>query len=402
MLFLTSTSVYAHIDCNSFFAACEVLRNPALKGKCVCIGDQISIAASYEAKRFGIKTGTPMWEAERILGHRLIKILPDHTFYGEVSAQLMTFLKKRFGTIEPFSIDELFVPMTGLSDDYGVFAEEIKHEIRKVIGIPVSIGVSNTRLRAKMFGEFRKPFGSFVSFDTPEIETIFSHLPVRDIPYIARGNSERLGMHIRTVLDFYRLSPFHVQKTLGKNGVTLWLELHGVDVWRPHDVDKKRKSIISSRSFNHTITDNRHTLWQHCLENIERAYESLLGEKQAVRMIGVLLRTKSFENQWAWRDIGKATIDRAVIQQTIRELFQEAYDPDTLYRSTGIGFAELTPFIPRQLSLFDRENTRHSENEKLAEVISKLKGRFGKDVIGCGFIREKKEKEDIGVLMEAR
>ncbi len=96
MFFKSSTSVYAHIDCNSFFASCEVLRNPALKGKCVCIGDQISIAASYEAKKFGVKTGTPMWEAERILGERLIKILPDHKFYSDVSKRLMCYMEKKF------------------------------------------------------------------------------------------------------------------------------------------------------------------------------------------------------------------------------------------------------------------------------------------------------------------
>lgn len=178
MFFKSSLSVYAHIDCNSFYASCEVLRNPALRGKCVCVGDQISIAASYEAKAFGIKTGTPMWEAEHILGKRLIKILPDHRFYGEVSARLMSYLGNKFGKIEVFSVDELFVDCTNMSDDYGAFAEELKQEIYTVMGLPVSIGISNTRLRAKMFGDLHKPFGSFVSFDTPEIEEVLKDLPV--------------------------------------------------------------------------------------------------------------------------------------------------------------------------------------------------------------------------------
>lgn len=60
------------------------------------VGDQISIAASYEAKKFGVKTGTPMWEAERILGKRLIKILPDHKFYSDVSKRLMSYMEKKF------------------------------------------------------------------------------------------------------------------------------------------------------------------------------------------------------------------------------------------------------------------------------------------------------------------
>ncbi len=113
-----------------------------------------------------------------------------------------------------------------MSDDYETFAEELKHEIYKSIGIPVSIGISNTRLRAKMFGDLHKPFGSFVSFDSEEIQGVFEALPVREIPYIAKGNSERLGSQVRTALDFYNLNPLSIQKLLGKNGFNLWLELH--------------------------------------------------------------------------------------------------------------------------------------------------------------------------------
>ena len=181
-----------------------------------------------------------------------------------------------------------------MSDDYEAFAEELKQEIYKSIGIPVSIGISNTRLRAKMFGDLHKPFGSFVSFDSEEIQAVFGTLPVREIPYIGKGNSERLGSQVRTALDFYNLNPLFVQRLLGKNGFNLWLELHGVDVWKPHDTSKKRKSIVCSRSFNEDMTDNIHILWKRCLENNERAYDTLLKEKQEVRSIGVGLRTKEF------------------------------------------------------------------------------------------------------------
>lgn len=186
MLFKTSVSVYAHIDCNSFYASCEVLRDPSLKGKCVCVGDQISIAASYEAKKFGITVGTPMWEAERILGDRLVKKPLDHPFYSQVSKRLMEYMEMRLGKIEIFSIDEFFADVTGMSDDYEAFAEELKQEVYRIIGIPVSVGISNTRLRAKMFGDVHKPFGTLVAFDTEDVEGILESLPVRDIPYIGR------------------------------------------------------------------------------------------------------------------------------------------------------------------------------------------------------------------------
>ena len=99
-----------------------------------------------------------------MLGKKLIKKIPDHSWYRQVSERLMNYLSGRFGKIEVFSIDELFVEVTNLADYYGEFAETIKKEIYHDIGIPVSVGISNTRIRAKMFGDLNKPFGSFVAF----------------------------------------------------------------------------------------------------------------------------------------------------------------------------------------------------------------------------------------------
>ena len=167
-----------------------------------------------------------------------------------------------------------------MSGDYEEFAETIKNEIYRDIGIPVSIGIANTRIRAKMFGDLRKPFGSFVEFDTKEVELILKSLPVTEIPYIARGNSERLGSQVKTAYDFYKMQGRQVSKILGRNGCVLWLELHGADAWTPHDTNLKRKSIICSRSFNHGMSSSPDFLWKQILMNFERGYETMLSEKQ--------------------------------------------------------------------------------------------------------------------------
>lgn len=219
MAFRPSSRIYAHVDCNSFFASCEVFRNPRLKGKCVCVGDQIVIAATYEAKRRGVKTGTPMWEAERMLSGALVKIIPDHAFYSEMSRRLMSYVTSVVGPVEQFSIDEFFADVTGLADaktqaGYGRFAEKLKSDILREVGLAVSVGVGHTRIRAKMFSEINKPFGCFVAFDREEVEELFSELPLREIPYIGRNNAERLGAGVKTVLDFYSLEPSKVREIL--------------------------------------------------------------------------------------------------------------------------------------------------------------------------------------------
>lgn len=174
------------------------------------------IAASYEAKRLGIKVGTPIWECQKILGKKLVQKVPDHKFYREVSDRVMAYLSDKLGHIEVFSIDELFAEVTGMAEDYAEFAEKLKEDIYHDIGMPVSVGISNTRIRAKMFGDLHKPFGSFVEFATAEIEDVYRTLGLREIPYIGRGNADRLGYGIRTVHDFYAMDPWEVSRLLGK------------------------------------------------------------------------------------------------------------------------------------------------------------------------------------------
>lgn len=127
-----------------------------------------------------------------MLGKKLILKSPDHSWYRQVSERLMKYLTDKLGKIEVFSIDELFAELTDIPGGYADFAESLKEEIYHDIGIPVSIGISNTRIRAKMFGDLNKPFGSYVDFNTSDIEELFKTLPVTEVPYIARGNSARL------------------------------------------------------------------------------------------------------------------------------------------------------------------------------------------------------------------
>ncbi len=98
----------------------------------------------------------------------------------------MKYLTDKLCKIEVFSIDELFAELTNIPGRYDEFAESLKEEIYYDIGIPVSIGISNTRIRAKMFGDLNKPFGSYVDFNTSDIEELYKTLPVTEIPYIAK------------------------------------------------------------------------------------------------------------------------------------------------------------------------------------------------------------------------
>lgn len=406
MSFRTSDRIYAHIDCNSFFASCEVLRNPNLKWKFVVVWDQICIACSYEAKKYGIKTGTAIWDAKRILGNRLIQILPDHHFYFDVSTRFMNYLENLIGDIEPFSVDEMFADITHIWDKFTqwnpkALAEKLKKDIYKDVWLPVSVWLANTRIKAKIFSDINKPFWSFIAFTKEDIENIYKKLPLRDIPYIGKWNAERLWIWVKTIYDFYSLRPMYVDEILWKNGFTLWLELHWVDAWRPINT-KQRKSIICSRSFNHSMTNEYHVLWRQLIENLERAYNWIVSEKLQTRVVWVHLKDKEFNSYWEFKDLWESSIDIKKIITATKELFGQMYSKDKIYRTTWVQFSELTPYRPKQTSIFDIWSKNHIKDDRLSVTINRLKNIYGNDIIHRWLSRKNTEKKWIEILFEAR
>jgi nucleotidyltransferase/DNA polymerase involved in DNA repair len=331
---------------------------------------------------------------------KLIKKLPDHAYYRSISDRLMSYLSARLGKLEIFSIDETFAEVTGMANEYGSFAETLKTDIYRDIGIPVSIGISTTRIRAKMLGDLHKPYGTTVEFLREDIESLWKTLPVREIPFIGRGSAERLGASVRTVYDYYSLDPHSISKLLGRNGVVLWLELHGVDSWTPHDTNKKRKSIVVSRSFNDRITNNPDFLWRQALIHFERAYETLLSEKQGASLIGIYLRLRDHSYASKYAHLGEPTIDRSRMISILRTLFDAAHEGGIDYRTVGITFGQLSSFTPRQLSVFDVEGREHETDARLSDALSRLRARYGDSIVHQGYISSGRKKQDIGVLFE--
>lgn len=189
MNFKVSKKIFAHIDCDSFFASCEILKNPMLKHAYVCVGSEIIVAATYNAKKLGVKCGTPLWEARKILrGKNAYFFGVDMEYYQKISQKLMHFLHENTIDVRKFSIDEAFVEITGIPEIMQVSLEKyiknMQQEILQKIGIPVSIGVSNTRLRAKIFSKINKPFGNYISLESTEIYRKFEKMSFREIPFI--------------------------------------------------------------------------------------------------------------------------------------------------------------------------------------------------------------------------
>lgn len=150
------------------------------------------------------------------------------------------------------------------------------------------------------------------------------------------------------------------------------------------------------------MTSDRHALWRHLAGNLERAYDAVVRQKQEARVVSIMLRDKQFRVTWASADLGDPTIDRAKIGQAARELFAGLCDGKTEYRSTGVRFDELRPYVPKQTSIFDLDNRTHEKNDRLAVAVDALKRRYGKDVVHRGAAVPVARNVGPEVLFEAR
>lgn len=213
---------------------------------------------------------------------------------------------------------------------------------------------------------------------------MFQVLPVRSIPFIGRSLANRLGKSIKTVEDFRRLSFFSLDRLIGKNATTLWLELHGVDVWKMSHTEGKQKSILRSRSFNHAMTDNKHVLWKHFLENFEKAYDELVSLECEALSISVLLRSKELSRRTETHTFDTPTIDKHLFLQTAKVLLEQVFELGTMYRSTGVVFSNLSPANPKQLSVFEYDNVTSERNVKLQKTIHQIQDRYGRSLIKLG------------------
>ncbi|MDP2091262.1 MAG: hypothetical protein Q8K30_06730 [Candidatus Gracilibacteria bacterium] len=395
MKFNKSKKIFAHIDCDSFFAECEILKNPKLKNKYVLVGGDIIIACNYKTKALGIKTGTPIWTAKQILKDKGVFLGVDHDYYTFISDKLMLYLKENTIGIEPFSIDEAFCEITGLAELYKMsiedFVKKLQKDILRIIGVPVSIGVSNTRIKAKIFSKLNKPFGTYVSLTQIQDKEIFCKLPLSIVPFIGRKTQEKFKYSCDNVYDFIKLGYWKLKEKIGKNATDLRLELTGVNAF----VVKKSpeaKSMSRGRSFNHRITNNKSFLKTQLINNFNILYEEFIGKEIELKSVSIFMREKSmFTNMYTIK-LNDFTYIRNEILKIVLFLFENNYNENTLYRSTGVVFGNFRTYKPHQTSIFDKPLRDKGNNLQLVKTVNTLNQKygthklsFGDELLGKGF-----------------
>lgn len=385
MKFNTSKKFFAHIDCDSFFAECEILRNPKIKNDFVLVWDEIILACNYKTKAFWIKTWTPIWKAKEILKGKWVYLSWDHDFYSLISSKLMTYLYENTINVEPFSIDEAFCEITGFPELYNMSLEEyvlsLQKNIIRFVWVPVSIWVSTTRIKAKIFSKINKPKGVFI--DTWNSKDLYKNLPISIVPFIWKSMQERLKYKCENIYDFISLWYWYLKQNIWKNATDLWLELSWVNAF----VVKKSsfsKSISRWRSFNKNITSNYDFLLNQFILNFNHLFEELILKNYETKRVSIFFRNKEKQTLVFNYTLPVYTNDRKVLLEVVKNMFILYFDNRILYRSTWIVFSSLKDRSFHQTNIFENPFLKASYKKEIYTIINEINIKYDNHKISFG------------------
>jgi len=377
-----------HIDGDAFFAACEVAKNPRLRGKPVITGKERGIvsAATYEAKALGIKRGMTLTEVKKICPEAII--LPsDYETYSLFSERMYAIVRRYTPDVEEYSIDECFADLTGLRSSfrlsYPQIAEKIKQQLDQELGMTFSIGVSATKTLAKIGSKWKKPSGLTI-ISLQDAPRYLQALSVDALWGIGAQTSALLQKYgVRTAHDFAQKSEEWVKTHVSKPYFETWQEVNGVVANELNLTGRETyQSISKTKTFTPPSTDMSFVFAQ-LSKNVENACGKARRWKLVTPLIYFFLKTQDFHYCGYEVKLPFPTNNPVDILREVRKYFALAYTKEVLYRATGITLVNLVDEGATQLDLFD--SVKKSEGlKRVFESTDKLAERYGKHVVYLG------------------
>lgn len=381
--------VVLHCDMNCFYASCEMAYHPELQGKPIAVcGDPerrsgIVLTASYPAKRMGVKTGMPLWEAQQHC--RDIIFVPAHyDLYTRYSGYTREIFLRYSDQVEPFGLDEAWLDCTASQALFGngeAIAKKISDTVKDELGITCSIGVSWNKILAKLGSDYKKP-DAITVINKDNFRKIVFPLPASDLLYVGRKTAEKLDNYaIHTIGDLAQTNPKFLQEKLGKIGLMLWQFANGIDIspvakYEAKDVVAPIKSVGNSWTTpRDLLTDG--DVWIVLYLLSESVAARLRENHFRCRGVEVSLRDSSlfsFERQCK---LSQPTMQEKDIAEAAYKLYKKNYRWSEHLRSVGVRAIDLRPDTePSQIS-FEFSAEKQEEMEKLESAIDGVRNRFG-------------------------
>ncbi len=373
------------MDGDSFFVACEVAKNPKLKGLPVVTGEERGIASalSYEAKALGLSRGTPIYRIKKDFPQ--VMILPgDYLSYSKYSEKMFDIVRRYADVVEEYSIDECFADLTGLDKPlymtYGEIARRIKKEITDGLGLSISVGLAPTKSLAKLASKWQKPNGLTIIEGGKAFEYL-RKTPIEKIWGIGGRTSEFLKRRgISTAADFARKNIEWIRANLSKPFEVIWLELNGTPVMKIHGEAKTSySSIQKTRTFS-PPTNNQDFLLGQLSKNTEEACRKARYYNLSPKGFAFFLKTQGFKYCNFSEDLAVRTNSPEKIISLISQNFKKVWKEGVLYRTTGVTLYGLDKNLLIQGNLFG-EGVEESKFEIIHKQIDALEEKFGKKVI---------------------
>ena len=396
--------VILHVDMNSFYASVEMAYDAELKGKPLAIAGNpeerrgIIVTCSYEARKFGVRTTMPLWEAKKLCPDLIIK-KPNFERYRSASAAMFDLLRQYTELVEPVSIDEGYMDITDCSDlgSPVQIAESIQKRILEQLDLPCSIGIAPNKFLAKTASDMKKPMGITV-LRKRDIPRILWPLEVGEMHGVGSKTADKLkSIGINTIGGLAEANDIQLKGLLGINGIRLKERAHGQDN-RAVDPDSVYdfKSIGNSTTLPRDVSNQLELL--KVLERLSEQVAARMKRKGAVATnISVIIRFKDRKTITRSQKLQNPVSKKDEIAAAAKTLFLKHWngDPVRLLGITGSDLLEADQAV-KQLDLFSFE--QDARKEPLINTMSMLREKYGKSIIESAGsqIKNKFPKENKG------
>ncbi|MBS1739954.1 MAG: Y-family DNA polymerase [Bacteroidetes bacterium] len=386
--------MFALIDCNNFYASCERVFRPDLNGKPVVVlsnNDGCVIARSNEAKAIGIPMGAPAFEYESLFQqHQVYVFSANFALYGDMSNRIMTILSNYSPEMEIYSIDECFLRLNGFGKHFSLqdYGEQMRLQVTKWTGIPISIGIATTKSLSKLANRIAKKFpektkGVYIIDSEEKRIKALKWLKIEDVWGIGRQHAKRLHtQQVTSAYDYTLLPDDWVRKNMSIVGLRLKHDLQGIPTLDLEDVQPK-KNIATTRSF-----ESNYTQFEQLNERIVTfagsCAEKLRKQKSCCQSLMVFIHTNGHRKdlpQYNQNIVVKlpfpthSSIELArFASQALKLIFKQGY----AYKKAGVIVQDFIPENVLQTTLFENRNERHIP---LMKTIDQLNARYGQQKI---------------------
>ena len=391
--------MYGIIDCDNCYVSCERVFRPDLNDKPVVVlsnNDGCVVARSNEAKKMGIKAGTPYYQLADLFPNQKIAVFSsNYELYGELTARVVSIIRQEVPAYFRYSIDECFVYLDGMEDvNLKEWGEGLHQKIKQYVGMPVSIGLAPNKTLAKMAAYFAKKYKGYrhcCMMDSEEKrKKALKLFPIKEVWGIGRRYAARLeAMGIQTAYDFAAHNGEWVK--LQFNNIVIqrtWRELNGEDCV-PNEELTKKKSICTSRSFNGMISDYE-TLRTQVSNYAARCAEKLRVQNTVASIVGVFVNTNPFREDlaqyWNFQETRLLTPSSSTttIVKAAADVLKKIYRQGYQYKKAGVIVMGIGPSNAIQQDLFDLNAEQIQKMRRIDQVVDRINRMNGSETIVLG------------------